>query len=67
MHLYLAEKIRALGTDTRSFFRLAHIWRFGRDTTGVLDAQEYAKLGIFPQYVREYIFHIQKKERDHAV
>ena len=67
MHLYLAEKIRALGTDARSFFRLAHIWRFGKDTTGVLDAQEYVKQGIIPPYVREYIYHIQHKERDHAM
>lgn len=67
MHLWLADRMVRLNLEAKQFFRLAHLWRFGKDAHTDHDALAYSVGGIIPQYVREYVDHIQQKEKDHAV
>lgn len=62
MHLYLAEKIRALGVGKEYFFRMAHMWRFKREGNVQQDLLEYKHGGIIPVYISDYILHLQKEE-----
>jgi hypothetical protein len=62
MHLYLAEKIRALGCGKEYFFRLAYMWRFKKEGNVSQDVLEYKHCGIIPVYVQEYVCHIQKSD-----
>lgn len=63
MHLYLAETIHRLKVEPAYFFRLAHQWRFGRDALSNHDVLSYQVGGIIPEYVREYVQHLQQTER----
>lgn len=67
MHLYLAEKMHKLKVEPKYFFRLAHQWKFGKDADVGRDVLTYQVGGIIPQYVREYIEDIQRKEKDNAL
>ncbi len=59
---FLAYTIHRLDTNASQFFRLAHIWRFGRDVDVAHDVTEYEERATVPPYVQEYIRNIQQKE-----
>lgn len=65
MLLYLANAINASGNDDTAFFRSAYIWKFGKDITVQTDVQAYRARGAVPQYVEEYVRHIQQRGGDH--
>lgn len=67
MHLWLADRLVRKDLDTKQFFRAAYVWRFGKDANLEHDVLSYQVGGIIPQYVRDYVDHIQQKEKDHAV
>lgn len=67
MHLWLADRMNRLKLEPKQFFRLAHVWRFGKDAHTEHDVLAYQVGGIIPQYVRDYINDIQQKEKGHAV
>jgi hypothetical protein len=52
-----------LQVEPKEFFRLAHIWKFGRDVDTSLDGVLYIEKGEIPPYVRDYVRDIQQKER----
>lgn len=67
MHLFLADHLVRHKLEPKQFFRVAHVWRFGKDANTEYDVLSYQVGGIIPQYVRDYVDHIQQKEKDHAV
>lgn len=66
MRLYLADKMVRLNVTVTYFFRLAHVWRFGRDTDVQWDVLQYMTAGDIPPYVEAYICDMQTKERNHV-
>lgn len=47
-----------------NFFRLAHIFKFGRDVNVANDVAIYNSKGTLPPYVESYVRHIQETECD---
>jgi len=65
MNLFIAEVVARFDGDTRSLFRIAHVWKFGHDQ-GMQNAENdmvrYRVSGIVPQYLREYAEHLQRSQ-----
>ena len=59
---YLNKKLAQLNIDEYKFFRLAHIWRFGKDPDMCLTVYKYRRTGVIPSFVIEYLEQMQKKE-----
>lgn len=51
----LSRKVNDLNTDVKTFFRMAHIHKFGTDPDLGGDVLRFKVAGIIPQYVCEYI------------
>lgn len=67
MHLWLADRLARKDTDPKQFFRAAYMWRFEKDADITRDLITYQVGGIVPEYVREYVNHIQLKEKANAM
>lgn len=67
MRLYLADRLVRHHVTVTYFFRLAYVWRFGKDADVQWDVANYMAGGDPPPYVQAYVQHIQEKERENAV
>lgn len=67
MHLWLADRLVRHQLEPKQFFRAAYVWRFNRDANLEHDVLSYQVCHIIPQYVRDYVDHIQQEEKNHAV
>jgi hypothetical protein len=56
----LLDAIHRLNVTVEQFFRMAHLWKFGRDPSLIADVTEYLQHAIVPKYVAEYIDHIER-------
>ena len=63
MNLWMLNYIYEQGLTKEQFFRLAHIWRFDKDYDAWQDAATFRIHGIVPQFVREYVAHIQENPK----
>ena len=67
MQLYVADQISRAEGGPKQFFRAAYMWKFGNDANVERDVLTYQVGGIIPEYVREYVCHIQQKGKENAV
>lgn len=62
MHLWLADRLQR----DPMFFREAHLVRFQRIVDTKSDELAFKICGIIPEYVREYVETVQRKEAEDA-
>lgn len=63
MHLFIADRL----VRNPSFFSEAHYWLYKRSVDTSHSVLEFKICGIIPDFVRQYVEHIQGKERENAV
>lgn len=59
MLLAIREKLLRLRLDSKTFFRMAHLYCFGRDVDVSADAALFETQGVVPRYVARYMAHLQ--------
>lgn len=59
MLLYLVDTMKRLDLDEQSFFRLAHIWAFGKDVSVADDVAQFRLHSVIPKYVQRYLHYVQ--------
>lgn len=59
MLLGLCNVMQRLGVNDSRFFRIAHVWAFGRDVDVHCDVLAFRVQQTIPPYVRKYLIHLQ--------
>ena len=62
MQMWLADYLVRWHIEVGTFFRAAYMWKWGKDIDVSKDVQEYNKHRRVPEYVQDYMKHIQQKE-----
>lgn len=68
MVLYFHNKLKELRLTYHQFFDTAYYWRYGRQVDLRPDYAAYQLKGELPEYVLDYLYHLQQEEkRDGAI
>lgn len=59
MLLAIKERLLRLRLDSKTFFRMAHMFCFGRDVDLTEDVRRFETNGVVPKYVERYMAHLQ--------
>lgn len=59
MNLLLKNALERSKRTEAEFFRMCHIWLFGKDQMCHNDVAQYKLYGVIPKYVQEYIHYIE--------
>ncbi len=62
MLLYLKAKLDELRVEDVTFFRMAHLYQYGRDVDVWNDIAQYRLHGIIPSFVVNYLKMLQSRE-----
>ena len=63
MLLYFEHKLDQLNMKAKEAFRIAHIWKFGKDVHVTQAYIDYTRHSVLPFYVVEWLKDMQAKEQ----
>jgi uncharacterized protein YhfF len=55
MKLFMMNLLRERNLTIGEFFRLAHVWKFGKDRDMSDSVAQYVMHGVIPKFVCEYL------------